>query len=100
MAKEIYTEHKQHNTPHATKILFYSYFADNIDPTDSSNFIGVIDKADVSLGGGVQLPDVNVSEAFEELVPDVCSHTVTNGELHFVVSVIFLLQRGHVMSRD
>ncbi len=66
--------------------------AENIDTTDHSDFIGVIDEADISLGGGIELPDMNASKTVQELFPDVCSYAVSNGNSHFVVSVIVFLQ--------
>lgn len=71
-----------------------SYLAEKIDTTDHSDFIRVIDEADISLCGSVELPDMNASETVQELFPDVCSYAITNGDLHLVVLVIVFLQRN------
>lgn len=72
----------------------HTYPADNIDTADHSDFIGVIDEADISLCGSIELSDMNASEAVQEVFPDLCSYAITNGDLHLVVSVIVFLQSG------
>lgn len=71
------------------------YLAENIDTTNHSHFIGVIDEADISLCSSIELPNMNASETVQELFPDVCSYTITNGDLHLVVSVIVFLRSGN-----
>lgn len=71
-----------------------TYLADNIDTADHSDFIGVIDEADISLCGSIELSDMNASKAVQEIFPDLCSHAITNGDRHLVVSVIVFLQSG------
>lgn len=77
-------------------MCYHSYLAENIDTTDHSDFIGVIDETDISLCGSIELPDMNASETVQELLPDVCSYTITNGDLHLVVSVIVFLQSENI----
>lgn len=73
-------------------MCFVINLAENIDTTDHSDFIGVIDEADISFGGGIELSDMNASETVQELFPDICSYTISNRNSHCVVSVIVFLQ--------
>lgn len=72
------------------------YLAENIDTTNHSHFIGVIDEADISLSSSIELPNMNASETVQELFPDVCSYTITNGDPYLVVSVIVFLRSGNI----
>lgn len=63
-----------------------------VNPAHHSNLCGVVNKADVSLGGSVQLSDVNVPKAIQKFFPHVGSYSVTYSDLHTVVSVIISLQ--------
>lgn len=64
-----------------------------VDPPHCADFGRVVDEADVSLGGGVQLSHLNVPEAIEELRPDVGPHTVADGDADFVILLVVFLQR-------
>lgn len=66
---------------------------DKIDSPHCTDLGRVIDEADVSLRGGVQLSDMNVPEAVQKLRPNVCSDPVADGNPHFVVLLVVFLQR-------
>lgn len=65
---------------------------EEVNPAYHSNLCGVVNKPDVSLGGSVELSDVNVPETIQKFIPHVSSYTVTYSDLYFVVSVIISLQ--------
>ena len=67
---------------------------DKIESPHRSDLGRVVYEADVSLGGSVQLSDLNVPEAIQELRPDVFPDSVSDGDLHFVVLVVVPLQTG------
>lgn len=64
-----------------------------VDPPHCADFGCVVDKADVSLGGGVQLSHLNVPKAIEELCPDVGPHPVADCNADFVILLVVFLQR-------
>lgn len=70
-----------------------SYPVQKVDASHCSDLGRVIEKADVSLGGGVQLSDLNVAESIQELAPHVASDSVPDGDSNFVVLLIFFLQK-------
>lgn len=70
-----------------------SYPVQKVDASHRSDLGRVIDEADVSLGGGVQLSDLNVAESIQELAPHVASDSVPDGDSNFVVLLIFFLQK-------
>lgn len=65
-----------------------------IDSPHCADLGRVIDEADVSLCGSVQLSDLNVPEAIYELWPNVRSDPVADGDSHFVVLLSVFLQRA------
>lgn len=65
---------------------------DEVDPPHGANFRGVIDEADVPLGGSVQLSDFDVAEAIQELHPNVHPDPVANSDLNFVILFVVSLQ--------
>lgn len=81
------TTAKKHSTCSSTHPV------DGIDPAHCTDFGRVIDEADVSLRGGVKLPDFNVTKAIQKLFPNVCSDPVADRYSHSVVLLIFFLQR-------
>ena len=72
---------------------FASYPVDKVDSPHCSDLGCVVDEADVSLGGSVQLSDLNVPEAVQKLRPNVCSDSVADGDLHSVILLVAFLQR-------
>lgn len=62
-----------------------------VDSSDCSNFPSVVDKSHVSLGRSVKLSNLNVAKAVQKLFPNLCSHSVANGQSDFVVFVVFTL---------
>lgn len=63
-----------------------------VDPPHCADFGRVVDEADVSLGGGIQLSHLNVPEAIEELRPDVGPHPVADSDANFVIPIVVFLQ--------
>lgn len=66
---------------------------DEVDPPHSADFRGVIDEADVPLGGSVQLSDLDVPEAIQELRPNVHPDTVADSDPNFVILIVVSLQK-------
>lgn len=62
-----------------------------VDSSDCSNFPSIVDKSHISLGRSVKLSNFDVPEAVKKLSPNLCSHSITNGQSDFVVFVIFAL---------
>lgn len=62
-----------------------------VDSSDRSNFSSIVDKSHISLGWSVKLSNLNAPEAVKKLSPNFCSHSITNGQSDFVVSVVFAL---------
>ena len=65
---------------------------DKIDSTDCTDLGRVVDEADVSLRGGVQLSDFDVTKAIQELRPNFGADPVADGQPHFVVLLVVLLR--------
>lgn len=65
---------------------------DEVDPPHGANFRGVIDEADVPLGGSVQLSDFDVAEAIQELHPNVHPDPVADSDPNFVILFVVSLQ--------
>lgn len=65
---------------------------DEVDPPHGADFRGVIDEADVPLGGSVQLSDLDVPEAIQELRPNVRPDPVADSDPNFVILFIVFLQ--------
>lgn len=63
-----------------------------VDSSNGSNFPWVVDEHHVSFGGGVELEDLNVAKAPEELGPYLCSEPVSNSHPHVMLLVIFSLR--------
>lgn len=63
-----------------------------VHPPHCADFGRVVDEADVSLGGGIQLSHLNVPEAIEELRPHVGPHPVADGDANFVILIVVFLQ--------
>lgn len=78
---------KKHSTRSSTHPV------DDVDSPHCTDFGRVVDEADVSLCGSVQLSDFNVPEAIQKLWPNVCSDPVADREPHSVVLLIVFLQR-------
>lgn len=70
-----------------------THLVDKIDSSHCTDLRRVIDEADVSLRGSVQLSDFNVPEAIQKLGPNVCADSVADGDPHSVVLLIVFLQR-------
>lgn len=62
-----------------------------VDPSHGPDPGRVIDEADVSLGGGIQLSDLNFTESIQELCPNITSDSVPDGDSNSVVLLIFFL---------
>lgn len=65
---------------------------DEVDPPHGADFRGVIDEADVPLGGSVELSDLDVAEAIQELRPNVHPDPVADSDPNFVILFIVSLQ--------
>lgn len=65
---------------------------DEVDPAHGADFWGVIDEADVPLGGGVQLSDFDVPKAIQELRPNVHPDPVADSDPNFVILFVVSLQ--------
>lgn len=66
---------------------------DDVDSPHRAHFGRVIDEADVSLRGSVQLSDLNVAKAVQKVRPDVRSDPVADSDPHFVVLLVVFLQK-------
>lgn len=66
---------------------------DEVDPPHSADFGGVIDEADVPLGGSVQLSDLDVPEAIQELRPNVRPDPVADSDPNFVILFVVSLRK-------
>lgn len=84
-------EKRFHNPLYAP--VLWTHPVHGVDPPHCADFGRVVDEADVSLGGGVQLSHLNVPEAIEELRPDVGPHPVADGDADFVILLVVFLQR-------
>lgn len=70
-----------------------SYPVDEIETSHCTDCGRVVDEADVSLRGSVQLSDFNVPEAVQKLGPNVRSDPVANGDPHSVVLLAVALRK-------
>lgn len=59
-----------------------------VDSSNCSNFPSIVDKSHISLSRTIKLSDLDVSEAVKKLSPNLCSHSVTNGQSDFVVFIV------------
>lgn len=62
-----------------------------VDSSDRSNFPSIVDKSHISLGRSIKLSNLNVPEVVKKLPPNLCSHSITNGQSDFVIFVLFTL---------
>lgn len=72
----------------------------HVDATNRPDFGRVVDEADVSLCGGVELPDLDVPETVEELGPNVGPDTVADGDSHCVVLFVVFLQSDTISKSE
>lgn len=72
---------------------------DEVDPPHGADFGGVIDEADVPLGGSVQLSDLDVPEAIQELRPSVHPGPVADSDPNFVILFVVSLQKNKTKKR-
>lgn len=56
-----------------------------------SNFVSVVDKADVSFSRPVAFADVNFSKSLQEFSPGVCPQTVPHSHSDFMIFVVVSL---------
>lgn len=76
------------------RLASFSYPVHKVDSSDCADLGRVVDEADVSLCGSVQLSNFNVSKAMKKLGPNVRSDTVADCNSHFVVLLIIFLPRA------
>lgn len=72
----------------------------HVDATNRPDSGRVVDEADVSLCGGVKLPDLDVPETVEELGPNVGPDTVADGDPHCVVLFVVFLQSDTISKSE
>ena len=70
-----------------------TYPVEEVHPAHHPDLGGVVDEANVALRGSVQFPDFDISEALQELGPDIGADAVPDGELDSVVFFIPLLKK-------
>lgn len=86
--------------PETKKTRRSTHPVDDVDSPHRAHFGRVIDEADVSLRGSIQLSDFNVAEAVQKLRPDVCSDPIADRDPHFVVLLVVFLQKTTQKSKQ